>query len=71
LLRSRPQFLTGQASQERLTESLDRITKSQERRDAAHQRLTESLDRLPESQKRTDERLNALIQIVDDLVRRK
>ena len=46
-----------------LTEKVDKLADAQ-------QRLTEKVDKLADAQQHTEERLNALISVVDDLVRR-
>jgi hypothetical protein len=51
-----------------LTDSLAKLVEAQK---ATEQRLTERLADLAEAGKHTDERLNALINVVDDLVRKR
>jgi conjugal transfer/entry exclusion protein len=53
-----------------LTERVDRLTERVDRLTERVDTLAVKVDELAEIQKHTDERLNALISIVDDLVRR-
>jgi peptidoglycan hydrolase CwlO-like protein len=54
-----------------IAEEQRRLTEEQRRLTEAQRRLTEAQTRLEEAQRHTEERLNALIAVVDDLVRRR
>jgi chromosome segregation ATPase len=57
--------------QRHMAEEQRRLTEEQRRLTEAQRRLTEAQTRLEEAQRHTEERLNALIAVVDDLVRRR
>jgi predicted nucleic acid-binding Zn-ribbon protein len=52
-------------------QALQRLAGAQERLDKAHERLAESQKQLAESQRHSDRRLDALIDVVQDLVNRR
>jgi hypothetical protein len=67
ILRSQQQLVTAQVV---LTDNLGKLVGNMEKFAGGMEQLSHLVERIGEAQQHTDERLNALIQIVDDLVRR-